>query len=337
MRAKAPPPVPPRSPPPIPPRNGVMPEITSGSILSIIPISVGHPVFQLVFRNGPTLVIKVEEHQGTGVYEFKDGMNNISQDVTSFASHNVSQISGVMGIVSTRVQNTALSLNEMSALNSFSSKPAELIEALKRVNSKIGFFVKMPYTTGIKTMGASMKRQITLNDTQELAQLAGDLKGNRAAWESLGSIFAADMFVGNGDRVMWEEGKVTNPGNLIFQRDASGKITRAVGLDAYDPNAGFESFMYGTNIEAWKASFGHSLKDMKGYRRLAAQVMDSINDTWLKIGGVAERFGPMEITALAVGMEKGQAALKARIGGDIKAGKKTASGIVARAAFLGWA
>jgi hypothetical protein len=303
--------------------------LVKGRIESVKPLAKGHPVF-LVTLKGSTakIVIKTESQQFIGSIE--------NPTRSPHSSKNAQMVSSLMGAVSQGVQNIPLTASEVEALKAVPNPDPSLKIAQLSVDAKQSFWVKMPFTPGLTGFGGLMKKtDLNAQEIGEVADLVARLKGNSKAWTGLGQIFVVDLFIGNGDRIDWEGMRVQNPGNLIFQADSNGDITRAVGLDAFDPNAGNAGQMYGTDIEEWKRAFGSVLKYHQAYGRNAARIIESLN-TWLKRGAGLDGFGNNESMGIAIGMDKGRAALQQRVAAQIKSGR-TPSGVMARATYLGWA
>jgi hypothetical protein len=327
MGHRRPAPLPP-GPPPVPPKGDAMLTLVKGHITAVTPLAKGHPVFLVTLKGTKAkVVVKTENIQFIGGAE--------DPKRSPMAAQNAKLVSQMMGSVSKGVQNIPLTASEVEALKAAPNPDPALKNAMQMVEAKQQFWVKMPFTPGLTTFGKLQKRDdLDANDIAELGDTIQRLKGNSKAWTGMGQILLVDLFIGNADRIYWEEMKVVNPGNLIFQTNSRGEIERAVGLDAYDPNAGQAGQMYGSDIEDWKRAFGSVLKNTKAYNRNADRIIESLNK-WLKDKANLAGFGKNESMAVTIGMDQGHTILRQKIQAQIARGR-TPSGVMARAVYLGW-
>lgn len=311
---------------PAPATGSALPELLTSQISAIDAISPGHPVFLVTLGNSATkLVIKVEDHASS-----IDGL-----DLKPMTRHNIGVINDIMGTVSAGVDSVPLSELEVAAVAAFRASPAELAMWLALVQSGQKVMLKMAHNAGFTTLGKASELSLSDKDKSRLNSLILKLRNNSKAWLSMGAITAADLFVGNNDRIDFNVGVIGNAGNMIFQEEANGSINRALGYDNLDPTASDAGFMYGRNIRAWQDVFGIHLRDVRAYGRKCQTVIQNFNARTLAPLGIAP-LSPADGSSLAAGMELGRNALARKISDRMKIGQKVPSGVAARALWLGW-
>lgn len=209
-----------------------MPELTAVAIREVQGFEINlerrwnksKPVFLVVFNDGSKLVVKVEGSGGTM-------MGAMSPKLAKFSG-------GLMAQVSPAVQPTLLTRAEINTLKTLPPakyapprnalkknlmEPPGLTRAFLEVldDPKQGWY-KMAYVENLRSLDTT--------DDNELAQVLYQMRQNRTVLFTLGQIVAIDLFIGNEDRFDGE-GKITNKGNIVFQKVAEKYVP--IGLDFF--------------------------------------------------------------------------------------------------------
>lgn len=340
MRKLAAPMTPPptKAAPPLPP-------IVAHNIKSITALAKDHPVIKVTMINDFSLVVKSESsfHNSdvpgleSGIVKPDPTKGIRGKDLRPFNAPSAAVGSSLMGIVSPGTQSVPLTPAETQAIFSWPHLPTTMEMQRGQVAAKAAFLVKMPFLKGIVSTEAMKDKVFDPANRPAMEQMAAELKGNMQVWKQLGRIFFVDAFVGNGDRVNFAEPRIQNISNLIFQTDGTGKIARAVGLDAFDPYGADAGRLYGSMIDAWITDFGQYIKDQTRYPGLAVRWVQDLKTRWfLGRAGVDADLGATESNMLSMGMSQAYAALASRLSTDAKAGRKMPSGVMARAVYMGW-
>lgn len=321
-------PTPPQAaPPPVPPRPANLMMTIGNAIENIQPMSPGHPVWEVTMKGGSKIVVKSES--------IATSYNTQGQHLAAMTPANVKAINGIMATVSPGHEQHPLTDAEITALAAFKAAPDDLAGYIQQARAKQQVLLKMKHDPGFRTLGKATELSLTDKDKAAFNDLILALLGNAPAWQSLGKIAIADAFIGNNDRLDLGNKMVGNAGNVIFHRAADGKVTHAKGLDTLDPSASDAAHMYGTNITDWSNTFGVHIRDKTQFPALAQAIIADFNRRNLTPLGITN-LTPAEAGALAQGMVMGWDALAARIAGQVRAGNKVPSGVMARARYLGW-
>jgi hypothetical protein len=307
------------------PSTGI-PEIVAGQIEAIEAIAPGHPVFLVTLRDGSKVVVKAD-----GIATTSDGT-----DISAMTRKNVIAIDELITAVSPGASTLPLSPSEIDAVAAFALAPADLAQWVTLVRQGRNIFLKMRQAVGFTTLGKAEERNLSIDDKSKFNALIHKLRHNQKAWISMGAVSAVDLFVGNNDRIDFTLLRVGNAGNMIFQQEPNGTISKALGYDTLDPTANDSGLMYGTmNFRQWEDSFGKHLLDTRAFGRKCQAIIASFNSRSLVPLGIA----PLPLSdgsSLAAGLDQGASILSHKISTKVKLGQKVPSGIMARASYLGW-
>ena len=326
----------PGAPPPVPPRPaGMMLPIAAGQIKSIDEMVGGmNPVWLVTMTNTPKkFVVKSEKAMSSD-----HGVLPNAQQVA-----NIKAMNSIMGVVSAKTDMLALSAPELTALGSFSNSPQSMKDALQKVNSKQSILVKMYQDASFTSTpnkavlddGGFPENIMTDNDRMKSRSMFNKLRGNRAAWQSLGQVAIADALIGNSDRLTLSPPGVTNFGNLIFSTNAQGDIIHALGYDTIDPFTGNPKLLHGQDIREWISSFGAHILSKTKFTAIAMGVMSDIKRHRLDPLQMAP-YTDGEAQALSEGLSMGWDKQAMWISSTVQSGKGIPSGLMARAKYLGW-
>jgi hypothetical protein len=318
-----------RDPRPLPAPPGIIPEIKLGMIESINDLSGNgmNPIWKVNLRGGGKVIVKAERQIESGV---------------AFARGNINAISGIVTAITPTGAFAKLSPSEIGALNRCVPRPASLTSSLLQSAQKTVNLVKMRFdptfhsSTAHDVEASCGKKAMTPTERADATTLFSSLRGNIRAWETLGQVLIADAVIGNHDRFNISSGTVGNFGNLIFSRDANGRVMRAQGYDSLDPFSGVSSMMYGVDIQEWIDSDGKYIKDNKAvFPGLAQKIVDNMNEWRMRPLKLAD-YGSAEVTWFWQGMGAAWDKLARDISTKVTKGQGIPSGVMARAKYLGW-
>lgn len=272
------------------------------------------PVFQLTFRDGTSLVIKME---GSG-----NPRNHGSN--LQWGSKLMRQVSPQMKV---QVLDPAevLVLRGLPAM-AFTSRPGRLyFEHLMFLTTQYGdgmVWCKMPFLGGLYS--------IEKGAAENVEQLFETLS-KPSYLQTFGRILAIDLFIGNTDRIDPTNGHVQNAGNIMFQKLAEGQLMM-VGLDYYE-SAGELSDLHGPIPYGWG---GEYLRNDSTRQRFADLVVAGLNELFQKkfhfdIG----EFGGGHAWQIAHGMRDGVEVLHQFLSRRLRL-KNVPRPILERAMRLGW-
>ncbi len=276
----------------------------------------------------------------------------------AIAKANMKAMSDVMLVVSKTAAFARLDQAELTALEHFRARPLALRRAIVAASRGENHLTKMKFdptffcTSAAEpiAMGGKAWQAMSPADEAKSILLFTALRGNKDAWRSLGQVIFADGMIGNNDRINFMNGSVSNFGNLIFSRDTSGNVTRALGYDTYFAYADSAKLMYGTNLDTqtapqaipggpaeygWIESCGKWIKKNM-LPRLAAGIIASINKQRMLPFNLAPYSSTEEEQYLLDGLRQGWARQETNIGMKLRQGKGLPSGVVARAKYLGF-
>lgn len=348
-RPAPPAPVAANGPPPLPPRRpaGILPFIGMNMVQSIDDMSGGgmNPIWLVTMRGGGVkLVVKAEME--------------LNPSEAAFAKANMKAMSDVMMVVSKTSAFARLEDKELTALDSFVTRPLTLRSAITAAQTGTKHLTKMKFdpsffcTSAGEPIGMGFAAQAMSPEQQAKSILLFTaLRNNREAWRTLGQVVFADAMIGNNDRVSFENGRVSNFGNLIFARDTGGNVTHALGYDTYHAFADNAKMMYGTAIHtqtapmfdprgeaeySWIGSCGKWIKK-EMLPRLAKGIIDSINKERMIPFNLAPYTVLEEQKHLLDGLLQGSRRQESNIKTKLRQGQGLPSGLVARAKYLDFA
>lgn len=256
---------------------------------------------------------------------------------------NVGAMNQIMTTVSPSAAMEVLDQPEWLALDTFASRPAGLAQAARSAWLGQTVLLKMKYDPRFYAASNrpvdGQSRAMDEDDKAKATHLFNGLRANTKAWQTLGQVAIADNLIGNNDRIAFDGWTVTNFGNLIFSRDAQGKITHALGYDAVDPYGGPAKQIFGTDIEYWTSNFGCFIKEKHTFVAAAHSVVRHINEARMEPLGLApfgKNIAANEAQFLAQGLMIGWDKLANAIGMRVRNGRSVPSGLMARARYLGW-
>lgn len=205
---------------------------------------------------------------------------------------------------------------------------------LNSINNNDYIFCKMPFVHNLRSASALEKSNMADAATkQKVAQrILKKLKDDSQAVVALGKIVAADLFNGNTDRFDPVDGRLINPGNILFEKQDDKKY-KPIGLDFFE-SQGENSNYYQEPNEYWG---GIHLSDEESIMRYAHMVISELNETFRRAAGSNSMFsyellGNSHVESFAYGMRMAAHSIRE----DVLSINRSPKGLAARIRMLGW-
>lgn len=282
------------------------------------------PVFRVTFTNGDMLVLKVE----------------ISQKPRGVGSQSVEYAAALMRRVSEHVSIELLTADELTALRLLRESQFQPGDDAARTRAYLlsvldedtNVYYKMPFVENLRSASA-LERGNGLDaatKSRKAIRLLNKLKDDKTAIRKLGKIAAVDLFNGNTDRFA-PDGKVYNPGNLIFQKQEDKRYL-PVGLDFFEAQ-GIDSSAFGAPSADWGGKF---LKTEDSIMDFAVLAINGLNDLFrANLGNAATTTALLDENTLedfAYGMRRAVTDMREYFDST----NPSRSGIRAKMLLLGW-